>query len=339
MDLKPCFFRLISTLLPLLMSGCAPRADLAPVVVHNQRFSSFTQEMEHPYRNGLPGRETTAAVEQNQVDGAKNKVDNSNRPEVKSQKSNHSGTAPMPSGTKLQAVKSPGASLHAVDPSNNREMPVASRPPAPPSQPPNGKHGNGSSRPLTEALSGTRDGKTKPEAEKPAGRKRTSSTNFTGGSKKTGRQPHSEKKAGSSGKHVKLKKNSAISIDSKNMLMLSFQWPIKGKIKKNFSQTDSKGIDILGTGGQKVRASEAGKVVYSGQGLIGFGNLLIIKHNNDYLSAYANNSSLMVKEGQKVRRGQDIARLGPAVSKKPVLHFEIRKNGKSVNPLSLLPEK
>lgn len=332
MDLNPCFFRLISASFLLLTSGCTPRADLAPVVVHNQRFSSFTQETESPYRNGLPGRETTAATEQNQVDGAKNKVDNSGRPEEKSRKSNHSGAAPIPSGTKLQTVESPGALPHAVElPGDRPDVPIANRHPAPPPQPPDGKHGNRPSRPLTDDPSGTRNGKTKPAA--------AISTNSTRRSKKTVQRSPTEEKAVSSEKRIKLKKNSAISIDSKNMLMLSFQWPLKGKIKKNFSQTDSKGIDILGTRGQTVKASEAGKVVYSGQGLIGFGNLLIIKHNNDYLSAYANNSSLMVKEGQKVRRGQDIARLGAAVSKKPVLHFEIRKNGKSVNPLSLLPDK
>ncbi|MDD5578878.1 MAG: peptidoglycan DD-metalloendopeptidase family protein [Methylobacter sp.] len=132
-------------------------------------------------------------------------------------------------------------------------------------------------------------------------------------------------------------KKSVISIDNKKMLKLSFQWPIKGKILKDFSQSANKGIDISGKIGQTVYAAEAGKVVYSGQGLIGFGNLVIIKHNELYLSAYANNSRLLVAEGQKVEKGQDIAQIGEAGYKKASLHFEIRKNGKSVNPLALLP--
>ncbi|CAA9889528.1 Lipoprotein NlpD [Candidatus Methylobacter favarea] len=131
---------------------------------------------------------------------------------------------------------------------------------------------------------------------------------------------------------------SIISIDNQKMLKLSFQWPIKGKILKNFSQSANKGIDISGKIGQPVYAAEAGKVVYSGQGLIGFGNLVIIKHDDLYLSAYANNSRLLVAEGQKVEKGQDIAEVGEAGYKKAALHFEIRKNGKSVNPLTLLPQ-
>ncbi len=134
-------------------------------------------------------------------------------------------------------------------------------------------------------------------------------------------------------------KKSIISIDNENMLKLNFQWPLKGKILKSFSQADNKGIDIGGERGQDVSAAEAGKVVYSGQGLIGYGNLLIIKHNDLYLSAYANNSRLLVAEGRTVEKGEVIAQVGQAGSNKTSLHFEIRKNGKPVNPLNLLPEK
>ncbi|MGZ5579849.1 MAG: peptidoglycan DD-metalloendopeptidase family protein [Methylobacter sp.] len=132
-------------------------------------------------------------------------------------------------------------------------------------------------------------------------------------------------------------KKSIISIDNGNMLKLSFQWPIKGKILKSFSQADNKGIDIAGEMGQDVSAAEAGKVVYSGQGLIGYGNLLIIKHNDLYLSAYANNSQLLVAEGYTVEKGEIIAKVGQAGSNKTSLHFEIRKNGKPVNPVNFLP--
>jgi lipoprotein NlpD len=134
-------------------------------------------------------------------------------------------------------------------------------------------------------------------------------------------------------------KKSIISIDNTNMLKLYFQWPIKGKILKSFSTADNKGIDIAGEMGQEVSAAEAGKVVYSGQGLIGYGNLLIIKHNDLYLSAYANNSRLLVAEGYAVEKGQVIAKMGQAGSNKASLHFEIRKNGKPVNPLNFLPKK
>ncbi|MDO9047382.1 MAG: peptidoglycan DD-metalloendopeptidase family protein [Methylobacter sp.] len=133
-------------------------------------------------------------------------------------------------------------------------------------------------------------------------------------------------------------KKSIISIDNGNMLKLNFQWPIKGRILKSFSQADNKGIDIAGEMGQDVSAAEAGKVVYSGQGLIGYGNLLIIKHNDLYLSAYANNSRLLVAEGYTVEKGEVIAKVGRAGSNRTSLHFEIRKNGKPVNPVNFLPE-
>ncbi len=137
-------------------------------------------------------------------------------------------------------------------------------------------------------------------------------------------------------------KKSIISIDNKNMLKLNFQWPVRGKILKYFSQADNKGIDIAGEMGQNVSATEAGKVVYSGQSLIGYGNLLIIKHNDLYLSAYANNSRLLITEGDTVEKGEVIAKIGQAgpnqaKSTQASLHFEIRKNGKPVNPLILLP--
>jgi lipoprotein NlpD len=141
-----------------------------------------------------------------------------------------------------------------------------------------------------------------------------------------------------SGKNNK-EKTSIISIDNKKVLKLNFQWPIQGKISRNFPQTDNKGIDITGKAGQSVRAAEAGKAVYCGQGLVGLGNLVIIKHDETYLSAYANNSRLYIKEGQHVEKGQSIGQVSAAGRlKKASLHFEIRKNGKSINPLTLLPK-
>lgn len=133
-------------------------------------------------------------------------------------------------------------------------------------------------------------------------------------------------------------KKPIVSSVNKKVLKLYWHWPLKGRILKNFSQTGKKGIDIYGKPGQTVRASAAGKVVYSGDGLIGYGNLLIIKHNYLYLSAYANNRRLLVKEGELVNKGQSIAEVGMGNGKQASLHFEIRKNGKPVNPVWYLPK-
>lgn len=121
----------------------------------------------------------------------------------------------------------------------------------------------------------------------------------------------------------------------------SWQWPAKGKIIKSYSATavGPKGIDISGPLGSNVLSAESGKVVYSGQGLRGYGQLVIIKHNDTYLSAYGHNSELLVKEGQSVSKGQPIAKMGNTDSSQVKLHFEIRKNGQPINPLSILPPK
>ncbi|MDD5460531.1 MAG: peptidoglycan DD-metalloendopeptidase family protein [Methylococcales bacterium] len=133
---------------------------------------------------------------------------------------------------------------------------------------------------------------------------------------------------------------SIISIDNKNILELNFGWPIKGRVLKSFSPGYNKGIDIAGKLGESVNAAEAGEVVYCGQGLIGLGQLLIIKHNKAYLSAYANNRRVLVTEGQQVEKGQAIAEVGKiGARKRASLHFEIRKNGSPVNPLKLLPKR
>ena len=118
-----------------------------------------------------------------------------------------------------------------------------------------------------------------------------------------------------------------------------WQRPASGKIVKKFSRTrnDAKGIDIEGKLGDTIVASADGKVVYSGNGLISYGNLIIIKHNKSFLSAYAYNRKLLVKEGDMVKAGQKIAEMGRKDKLSPRLHFEIRKNGKPVDPLKYLP--
>jgi lipoprotein NlpD len=118
-----------------------------------------------------------------------------------------------------------------------------------------------------------------------------------------------------------------------------FIWPTQGKTIGEFStsQLGNKGIDIAGHYGQPVKACESGVVVYSGSGLRGYGNLIIIKHNVSLLSAYAHNSELNVTEGAQVQAGQEIALMGRAPSGQPMLHFEIRRDGKPVNPIQYLP--
>lgn len=111
-------------------------------------------------------------------------------------------------------------------------------------------------------------------------------------------------------------------------------WPAKGKVIANFS-AQNKGINIAGHQGEPVYAAAAGKVVYCGNGLRGYGNLIILKHNSLYLSAYAHNQSIFVKEGQSVMKGQKIADMGSTGADKTMLHFEIRRAGKPVDPLSM----
>ena len=121
---------------------------------------------------------------------------------------------------------------------------------------------------------------------------------------------------------------------------VAWNWPMNGKLIGQFSESgNNKGIDIAAKVGDAVLAAGPGKVVYSGQGLRGYGRLVIIKHNNTYLSAYAHNSNLLVKEGQTVTRGQKIAEAGSTDSDVPKLHFEIRRQGKPVDPMKFLPEK
>ena len=126
-----------------------------------------------------------------------------------------------------------------------------------------------------------------------------------------------------------------------NNAVIKWQWPTTGPIISGFSlaETGNKGIDIRGTRGQAIKAAAAGKVVYAGNALRGYGNLIIIKHNDDYLSAYAHNEVLKVKEQQEVSAGQHIADMGSSDTTDVRLHFEIRHQGSSVNPISYLPKR
>lgn len=120
---------------------------------------------------------------------------------------------------------------------------------------------------------------------------------------------------------------------------LHWQWPTRGEVIRTFSATDNgkKGIDIAGKSGQPVRAAADGEVVYSGEGLLRYGKLIIIKHDQTFFSAYAHNRVLLVAEGQRVKSGQTIAELGSTGTTRPMLHFEVRRNGHPVDPLGYLP--
>ena len=123
---------------------------------------------------------------------------------------------------------------------------------------------------------------------------------------------------------------------AKNVSGIAWMWPVRGSVIRNFSSAN-KGLDIAGSRGLSVSAAADDQVVYSGNALRGYGNLVIINHNNEFLSAYAHNDMLLVKEGQRVKRGQVIAKMGSTDASRVMLHFEIRYRGNSVNPRKYLP--
>ncbi len=116
-------------------------------------------------------------------------------------------------------------------------------------------------------------------------------------------------------------------------------WPTTGPVVAGFDEQRNKGLDIAGKPGDPVLATADGRVVYAGAGLRGYGNLIILKHNNTFLSAYAHNQALLVKEDQAVRKGQKIAEMGSSDSDRVKLHFEIRRQGKPVDPAKYLPPR
>jgi lipoprotein NlpD len=120
---------------------------------------------------------------------------------------------------------------------------------------------------------------------------------------------------------------------------IAWLWPAQGTPVASFDEVKNKGIDIAGKAGDPVLAAADGRVVYSGAGLRGYGNLIILKHNNTYLTAYAHNQTLLVKEDQSVRKGQKIAEMGNSDADRVKLHFEIRRQGKPVDPAKYLPAR
>jgi lipoprotein NlpD len=120
---------------------------------------------------------------------------------------------------------------------------------------------------------------------------------------------------------------------------IAFAWPVNGQVIAGFDEVKNKGVDLAGNAGDAVLAAADGRVVYAGAGLRGYGNLVILKHNNTYLTAYAHNQSLSVKEDQNVRKGQKIAEMGNTDADRVKLHFEVRRQGKPVDPLKFLPAR
>jgi lipoprotein NlpD len=119
----------------------------------------------------------------------------------------------------------------------------------------------------------------------------------------------------------------------------SWIWPARGNVISAFDEARNKGIGIAGAEGDAVVAANDGQVVYVGNGLRGYGNLLIVKHSDDFISAYAHNRQVLVKQGQAVKRGQRVAEMGQSDADRPKLHFEIRRQGKPVDPLQYLPPR
>jgi lipoprotein NlpD len=120
---------------------------------------------------------------------------------------------------------------------------------------------------------------------------------------------------------------------------LTWAWPAAGTVVETFDETRNKGIDITGKDGDPILAASDGQVVYRGNGLRGYGNLVIIKHTDEFISAYAHNRAILVEQGQSVKRGQRIAEMGKSDADTPKLHFEVRRQGKPVDPLKLLPTR
>ena len=120
---------------------------------------------------------------------------------------------------------------------------------------------------------------------------------------------------------------------------INFVWPAQGTLVATFDEAKNKGVSIAGRVGDAVVAAADGRVVYAGAGLRGYGNLIILKHNNTYLTAYAHNQALLVREDQAVKQGQKIAEMGSSDTDRVKLHFEVRRQGKPVDPLNHLPKR
>lgn len=141
------------------------------------------------------------------------------------------------------------------------------------------------------------------------------------------------------GKDAQAAKVPPVPSATRNFDGVRFSWPVGGRVVQPFDGVSNKGLLLSGKVGDAVLAAADGRVIFSGQGPRGYGNLIIIKHSNEMLSVYAHNRNLAVKEGQQVTRGQKIAELGDAGNGQPALHFEVRQGGKPVDPAGVLPKR
>ncbi len=174
-----------------------------------------------------------------------------------------------------------------------------------------------------------------------ASKNNTKSKSFNSSTQKVIKKPIAQKKKQEYGGNVVEQKVSTKTQSQGTVFsqkIRNWQWPAKGKVIDKFStaKQGNKGIDIAGRRGDSVKATADGKVVYAGDALQGYGQLVIVKHNDDYLSAYAHNDSILVKEQQVVKAGQVIAKMGDTDAERVMLHFEVRFRGKSVNPMKYL---
>ena len=153
--------------------------------------------------------------------------------------------------------------------------------------------------------------------------------------------PNKKQEYGKNVRDIKVSKKVTLQGSPFSKKIREWQWPASGKVIARFStaQQGNKGINIAGRRGDKVKAAAKGKVVYAGNALRGYGQLVIVKHNDDYLSAYAHNDKILVKEKQLVNAGDVIAKMGDTGEQRVMLHFEVRFRGKSVNPMKYLPKQ
>mgnify|MGYP001815654070 FL=1 len=191
----------------------------------------------------------------------------------------------------------------------------------------------------TSSVSKTKPKASKPKASKPKKTPRTSSQPKPRQASKVVKKPTSPPAPRAASSAQTISKHRAPAQSS--VKALTWSWPAIGRVIRGYDPktTRKKGVSIAGKTGQSVRAAAAGKVVYSGSGLSGYGRLIIIKHNKDFLSAYAHNRKLIAREGQWVEKGAVIAQMGSSGTDRPQLHFEIRKKGRPVDPLRYLPKR
>jgi len=179
------------------------------------------------------------------------------------------------------------------------------------------------------------------KSNKPS-KSKTKSKSFNSSKQKVIKKPIAQKKKqeyGGNEVEQKIRKKAQQQNTVFSQKIRNWRWPAKGKVINKFSiaKQGNKGIDIAGRRGDSVKATADGKVVYAGDALQGYGQLIIVKHNDDYLSAYAHNDRILVKEQQVVKAGQVIAKMGDTDAERVMLHFEVRFRGKSVNPMKYLP--